>query len=230
MDIKALWEGSGTRVDDSGALMIEKPGLLRSRSKLGSGIYEIDIVCDFSRGGLVFKADPEMQRGVVAAALFTYFRPVDGNIGFWDAALQAFPLRWTLGGTLKKGHHRFRVETYGSRHAFSIVDPKSGKTLAGPLDYRIDTVEAEGLFGVKVDAGSARVTRFAFAPAGLTQAIYPTSRNIDSLVHDAFASRTRTRKFGQKAPAGYRVPQGAAAAIEFDYIKEQEKFRGDDKN
>lgn len=227
INIGDLWEGSAVRLDGSGSMLVEEPGLLRSRRKLGSGIYEIDMLCEFARGGLFFKADPGMQKGVVATALLSHFAPIDGNIGLWDTSFQQFPIHWTRGENLKKNRpYRFRVETYGDRHSFSILDPSTGKTLAGPLTYRVETVEPEGLFGIRLEKGSARLTRFAFAPSKLSRVIRSLEVNIASLVEEAFMSREFTRKMGQWAPAGTRMPVGAESTIEFDYLREQEKFRG----
>jgi hypothetical protein len=183
------------------------------------------MVCDFNEGGFFFRADPEGERGLMAAALLSSFPPLDGNIGFWDASFQQFPITLTLGKTLKKGqHYRFRIESYGDRHSFSVLEPVSGKVLVEPLSYRVDTIEPDGIFGIHLKDGKARITRFAFAPSQITRQIRPLKVKPEDFLQEAFTSRQVTRKLGQRAPAAAKKVVGRDTAVQFDYLKEQEKM------
>jgi hypothetical protein len=155
------------------------------------------------------------------------FPPCDGNIALWDAIMPPFPITFTLGKELKKGgHYRLRIESHGDRHTFSVLDIGSGKVLAGPLAYRVETVEEEGIFGMLLKDGKARVTRIALAPSGLTQQIQILKVKPEAFLQNAFTSREITRKMGQYAPAGTKNVVGGDKIIQFDYAAEQKKRWG----
>jgi hypothetical protein len=223
--LREVWDEGTGQIDNKGNLRLKGSAPLRFRQPLGSGIYEMDIECDFTRGGLFLRADPDFQRGIVATALLDWFPPIDGNIGLWDGRFDQFPITWTLGEKLKRGGgYCFRVESYGDRHSFRILDPKTGKTLAGPVAYRVQTVRDVGNFGVRLQEGSAVITRFAFAPAELTQRIRPLAVDLNDLISEAFVAREVTRRMGQIAPPGSRVPVGASTALDFDYVRKEQKL------
>ena len=220
----------GARLSSSGDLLADDSGPLSSPRMAGSGVYEVDMVSDFTRGGFFFRADAEKRNGLVAAAMLSGFPPTDGNIGLWNATFPQFPITWTLGKKLKKGqHYRFRIESYGDRHSFSIADPKEEQTLAGPLAYRVATIEPEGAFGVLVEKGPARVTGFKFTPASQTLDVRPRQVRAETLVHDAFTSRELTRRMGQLSPKGVKTVIGGDTAIEFNYAQEEKNLWGNDK-
>jgi hypothetical protein len=223
--LQELWPVQGATSDSSGAIVIEGTEPVKSVRTAGSGTYEIDMVCDFNEGGFFFRADPEGERGLMAAALLSSFPPLDGNIGFWDASFQQFPITLTLGKTLKKSqHYRFRIESYGDRHSFSVLEPVSGKVLVEPLSYRVDTIEPDGIFGIHLKDGKARITRFAFAPSQITRQIRPLKVKPEDFLQEAFTSRQVTRKLGQRTPAAAKKVVGRDTAVQFDYLKEQEKM------
>ena len=203
---------------------------LVSRIPLGSGIYEIDLQGDFDIGGFFFKTDAQHQGGLDALLMFAFFEPIDGNAGLWDhkpTGFNEFPILWSLGKRLEKGRvYRLRIETYGDRHAFTVLDPESRRALAGPLTYRVDTAAGEGYCGIRVKHGSALVRRFAFAPAKPTTALRPAPPAADSLVHAAFVSRATTRRLGQWAPAGTPMPVGWSTATRFDFARQHPELYG----
>jgi hypothetical protein len=223
-----LWEVEKNKLDERGTLVVDDTAPVISRRKFGSGVYEVDILCEFNLGGFFWKADSEKrQQGVMGTAILTWYKPIDGNIGLWNASFQQFLITWTLGENLGPGHsYRFCVESYGDRHSFSILNPKDGRRLAGPVAYRVETVKQEGVCGIQLRKGRASVTRFAFAPAASTRTIRPLETRPDQLLLDAFTSRTITRKMGQCAPPTMRWPIGRATATGFKYTKDQRKIRG----
>jgi len=222
-----LLKGKGAQPDSSGGLMIDDSGPVNLLGTAGSGIYEIDLVCDFARGGVFLRADGERKTGLLAGIMLSGFAPCDGNLALWDASMPAFPITFTLGKELKKsGHYRLRVESYGDRHSFSVLDIASGNVLAGPLAYRVETIEKEGFFGMLLKDGKARVTRIALAPSRLTQQIQPLKVKPEAFLQDAFTSREITRKMGQFAPAGTKKVVGGDKIIQFDYAAEQKKRWG----
>jgi hypothetical protein len=107
-----------------------------------------------------------------------------------------------------------------------VLDIASGKVLAGPLAYRVETVEREGFFGIHLKDGKARVTRVALAPAELTTQIQPLKVQPGTFLQHAFTSREVTRKMGQYAPAGTKAVVGGDKIIQFDYAAEQRKRWG----
>lgn len=222
-----LLAAKGAHPDASGALVIDDSGPVNLLRTAGNGIYEIDLVCDFARGGVYLRADEERKSGLLAGIMLSGFPPCDGNIALWDAIMPPFPITFTLGKKLKKsGHYRLRVESYGDRHSFSVSDVASGHILAGPLAYRVDTIEEEGFFGMLLKDGKARVTRIALAPSELTQHIQPLKVKPEALLLHAFTSRETTRKMGQYAPAGTKKVVGGDKIIQFDYAAEQKKRWG----
>jgi hypothetical protein len=223
-----LWEAGKNKLDSHGILVVDDTAPVISRPKFGSGIYEVDILCEFNLGGFFWKADSEKRRqGVMGTAILTWYKPIDGHIGLWDASFQQFPITWTLGENLEPRQlYRFRVESYGDRHSFSVFNPKDGKYLAGPVAYQVETVEQEGVCGIQLRKGHATVTRFAFASAAPTRTIRPLEPSPDQLLLDAFTSRKITRTTGQCAPRGVRWPAGTATATIFNWMKEQRIVRG----
>jgi hypothetical protein len=222
-----LSAAKGAQPDSSGALVIDDSGPVNLITAAGSGIYEIDLVCDFARGGVFLRADNERTTGLLAGIMLSGFPPCDGNIALWDAVMPPFPITFSLGKELKKsGHYRLRVESYGDRHSFSVLDIASGKVLAGPLTYRVETIEQEGVFGIHLKDGKARVTRIALAPSELTTQIQPLKVKPEAFLQHAFTSREITRKMGQIAPAGTKTVVGGDKIIQFDYAAEQKKKWG----
>ena len=222
--LRDLWHA---KVDASGALVIDDTAPVSSLRTAGSGIYEIDMVCEFARGGFFLRADPERNKGLLVGAMLTGFPPCDGNLALWDANMPYFPITLTLGQNLKQNEpYRLRIESYGDRHSFSVLNIASGKRLVGPFTYRVETIEPDGLFGFVLKEGKARITRFALAPAALTEQLHPLAVEPGSLLQHAFTSRAITRKMGQRAPAGTKKVVGGDTIIEFDYAKEQEKRWG----
>lgn len=224
---QSLLAAKGVQVDSSGALLVDDSGPANLLRAAGSGVYEIDMVCDFARGGVFLRAASEQRTGVLAGVMLSGFPPCDGNIALWDAGMPAFPITFTLGKRLRKGGtYRLRVESYGDRHSFSVLEVASGKVLAGPLAYRVETVEQEGFFGIHLKDGKARVTRIAVAPSELTQQVRPLKVKPEAFLHNAFTSREITRKAGQHAPAGIKPVVGGDKIIQFDYAAEQKKRWG----
>ncbi len=224
ISLQGLWPAQAVRLDANGALVIEGAEPVSCLRLAGSGIYEIDLICDFGQGGFFFRADTERKKGLIAVAMLSDFAPTDGNIGLWDVNFGQFPITMTLGKTLKKGqHYRFRIESYGPRHSFSISDPHSHKILVEPISYHVETIEPEGNFGVVLKNGQTRVTRFALAISEPTRQIQPLQVKPESFLQEAFTSRDFTRKMGQRAPAGTKKVVGRDTAVPFDYLKEQEK-------
>ena len=224
---QSLLAAKGVQVDSSGALLVDDAGPVNLFRAAGSGVYEIDMVCNFARGGVFLRAADEQKTGLLAGVMLSGFPPCDGNIALWDAVMPPFPITFTLGRQLKKGGtYRFRIETYGDRHSFSVLEIASGKVLAGPLSYCVETVEQEGFFGINLKDGKARVTRIALAPSGLTQQVRPLKVKPENFLNNAFTSREITRKMGQFAPAGIKPVVGGDKIIQFDYAAEQKKRWG----
>ena len=225
--MQELLAAKGAQLDSSGALVIDDSGPANLLRTAGSGVYEIDLVCDFARGGVFLRANEERSTGLLAGIMLSGFPPCDGNLALWDASMPAFPITFTLGKELKKsGHYRLRVESYGDRHSFSVLDIAGGKVLAGPLAYRVETIEQAGFFGMLLKDGKARVTRIALATSELTRQIQPVKLKPEAFLQNAFTSREMTRKMGQYAPAGTKKVVGGDKIIQFDYAAEQKKRWG----
>ncbi len=224
----ATWdEGAPARQD--GLITLPDSKVLRSREVLGDGVYEVDLTCNFSRGGFYYRANESRERGVLAMALLSWFAGTNGNIAFWPANKPAMPIHLTLGETLVKGkNYRFHIESFGSRQSFSILDPTTGQRIVGPLDYVIDSVEPAGRFGVALEKGQAGVGRLAFAPAPATLTIEPAAIDHVAYLHAAFTPREMTKKYGQQAPVGTPFPGGQL--LDADYAKEQEALWGGKEN
>jgi len=222
LDLSSLWKNA------SGKTVVEvtDKAILRSDKLFGDGVFEVDMRCDFSRGGFIFRANESLETGVTAVALLTWFAGTNGNISLWHAnPAKSFPIHWTLGEKLEKGAtYRFRIESFGTRQAVTVIDPQSGKTLAGPLSYVVDAIEEQGIVGVRVEGGRATISRVAFAPAPATQQVSGTNTiNLESLLHDAFTPRSVTKRYGQLAPPTSLPDENL---INADYAKEQEKLWG----
>jgi hypothetical protein len=227
-DLDELWGNKPEKTAGSKTVQFEKAGTFLAQKQLGSGVYELDLLCDFNRGGLLFKADREQRKGMIAAVMPSWFGPLDGNLGFWDSSFNGSPILFTLGNSLKRNTvYRFRLESYAERHSVSILDPATGQRLAGPFAYRIEDVAPEGVVGVAFEGGKARVDRFAFAPSRLTTSLKAGPTREILAVREAFSSREITRKQGQWASPGTRMP---AVTISKDYAQEQEKLWGGKKN
>ena len=223
--LQGLWPTQVAPIDASGAVVIESGEPVNSLRTAGSGIYEIDMVCGFDAGGFFFRADAEQKKGLLAVAMLSWFPPMDGNIGLWDANFPKFAITWTLGKTLKNGqHYRFRIESYGDRHSFSVLDPVNSKVLVEPLTYCVETVEPEGFFGILLKKGKTRVTRFALASSELTQQIQPLQVKPEAFLQEAFTTREMTRKMGQRARPGTKKVIGRDASSQIDYAIEQGKM------
>jgi hypothetical protein len=227
-DVNLLWGNQPGKSGGARMVQFDKAGTFLALKQLGSGTYELDMLCDFSRGGLLFKADREKGKGVVAAVMPSWFGPLDGNLAFLDSGFNGSPILFTLGNSLKRDRiYRFRLESFAERHNFSILDPVTGQTLAGPFTCRIDDVASEGAFGVAFEQGKARVDRFAFAPSRLSTSLKAGTMRKILEVRQAFTSREITRKQGQWAPPGTRMP---AVTISKDYAQDQEKLWSGKKN
>jgi hypothetical protein len=227
-DVNLLWRKQQGTSAHARTVQFDKAGTFLAEKQLGSGIYELDMRCDFDRGGLLFKADRGRGKGVVATVMPSWFGPLDGNLAFLDSSFNDSPILFTLGNRLERDRiYRFRLESFGERHNFSILDPVTGQTLAGPCAYRIDDVASEGAFGVVFEQGKARVDRFAFAPSRLSTSLKAGTMRKILEVREAFTSREITRKQGQLAPPGTRMP---AVTISKDYAKEQDQFWGGKKS
>jgi hypothetical protein len=227
LNLSTLWENAPNSA--SVPMEITDKTVLQSKREFGDGVYEVDMTCHFRRGGFFFRADESLKKGVLAMALLNWFAGTNGNLSLWHANLPAFPIHWTLGNTLKAGvTYRFHIESYGQRHTVSVTDPETGKVLAGPLSYVIDSVEAQGKIGIRLEGGRAVLHRVAFAPARTTQTVSPATLDLATYRHDAFTPRTITKRYGQLAPPGTPLP--GANLIDSDYAKEQERLWGGKKD
>jgi hypothetical protein len=226
-DISLLWKSQHGSSAGARNVQFDKPGTFLAERHLGSGIYELDMQCGFNRGGLLFKADRIEGKGVVATVMPSWFGPLDGNLAFMDSSFNGSPILFTLGNRLERDRvYRFRLESFAERHSFSILDPVTGQVLAGPFACKIDDVASEGAFGVVFEQGKARVERFAFAPSVLTTRLKDGAMSKVLKVSEAFTSREITRKQGQWAPPGTRMP---AVTISKDYAQEQDQIWGGKK-
>ncbi|MFB3902915.1 MAG: hypothetical protein ACE15E_05635 [Acidobacteriota bacterium] len=227
LDLTTLWKNAPS----PGASPVEitdKTVLISDRS-FGDGVWDVDMTCDFRRGGFFLRADESLKTGILPMALLNWFAGTNGNISLWHANPAAFPIHWTLGNTLKQGAtYRFHIESFGGRQSVSVLDPQSGKLLAGPLSYVVDSIEGQGKIGVRLEGGRAVVNRVAFAPAPPSGQVSPASLDLSTLVHDAFLPREVTRRYGQLAPPGTPIPGGNL--IDADYAKEQEALWGGKKD
>jgi hypothetical protein len=224
-----VFNGDKSRTTEEGSLRVDNQREIISERSYGSGIYEMDVQCDFGLGGLQFKVD-EQQQGGDAILLLDYFAPIDGNIGFWyhrPQGYRQFPIHWTLDGQMRKGEtYRIRVQTFGSRHSITILDPQTGDKILGPFDYCFRSFPAAGKWGFRVREGSAIISRAAFAESNLINEFKSLAPPLH-LISSAFHPRTQTRKMGQFAPEGTPMPVGAEKAnVDFDYAAEQEKLWG----
>ncbi len=229
LSLSEVFNVNEQQIQQNGAMQVDNRHEALSAKNYGSGIYEMDVQCDFGLGGLQFKVD-EQQKGGDAVLLLNYFAPIDGNVGLWCHAPQGyrqFPVHWTLDGHLKKGKsYRIRVQTFGPRHSITVFDSQSGDKILGPFDYCFHSIPATGKWGFRVREGSAIIQRAAFAESTLTDTFEPLSPP-EHLVMPAFRPRSETRIMGQWAPEGTPMPIGAdKAKVDFDYAAEQKKLWG----
>jgi hypothetical protein len=77
--MRELLSEKGAQLDASGALVIDDSAPINLLRTAGSGIYAIDLVCDFARGGVFLRADDERKTASWRVSCFPDSRRATGT-------------------------------------------------------------------------------------------------------------------------------------------------------